>query len=100
MSRLYDHSNLLNFEADLKYPTSCLGGGGARFTNKFKTFFFFKECSAVKLANWNSANWNPHLCNTFAPFLFLAKKGGVRDSGGNQLRFEMLCFPGHLQWLM
>lgn len=28
----------LNFEADLKYPTSCLGGGGAQFTNKLKTF--------------------------------------------------------------
>lgn len=38
-SWLYDHSHPLNFEADLKYPTSCLGGGGAQFTNKFKTFF-------------------------------------------------------------
>lgn len=33
-SRLHDHSHPLNFEADLKYPTSCLGGGGAQFTIK------------------------------------------------------------------
>jgi hypothetical protein len=38
-NRLYDHSHSLNFEANLKYPTSCLGGGGAQFTNKLKACF-------------------------------------------------------------
>lgn len=42
-SRLYDHSHPLNFEADLKYPTSCLGGGGAQIAKKINNNLLFKE---------------------------------------------------------